>query len=67
MNGDLSGQHSIFYYAKNLLPPNRKVHELYQKLSANGTLPKGEMGYKNDNTIGLPHRTGNEESIRAAE
>ncbi|KAI3479979.1 hypothetical protein L1887_57877 [Cichorium endivia] len=66
-NGDLTGQQSLFYCAKNLLLANGKVHKLYHKLIANGTLPKGEMGFKNDNTIALPHRTGNQEDIRAAE
>ncbi len=36
-------------------------------LITNGTLPEGEMAFKNDNSIALPHRTGNEEDIKAAE
>ncbi|KAJ1022420.1 hypothetical protein NDA16_003409 [Ustilago loliicola] len=66
-NGDLSPQQGLFYCAKNLFLANGKTHKLYHELIKNGTIAKGEMAFKNDNSISLPHRTGNEEDIRAAE
>ncbi|CBQ73807.1 related to beta-glucosidase [Sporisorium reilianum SRZ2] len=65
-NGELNGSQSLFHCAKNLLLANSKVHRLYHELIDNGTLPEGEMAFKNDNSISLPHRTGNSEDIRAA-
>lgn len=66
-DGDLTPQQSLFYCAKNLLLANGKTHKLYHELVKNGTIAKGEMAFKNDNSVSLPHRTGNDEDIRAAE
>ncbi|KAN0061164.1 hypothetical protein ACQY0O_006899 [Thecaphora frezii] len=65
-DGDLDGAQSYFHCAKHLLLAHAKVYRLYQELQKNGTVAKGEMGLKNDNSIALPHRPGNAEDVRAA-
>lgn len=66
-SGPLTPQQSYFHCAHNLLTAHAKVYRHYHKLAENGTVARGTMGFKNDNTIALPHRPGNAADIRAAE
>ncbi|EPQ26450.1 uncharacterized protein PFL1_06098 [Pseudozyma flocculosa PF-1] len=65
-DGELDGAQAYFHCARNLLRAHGKVYRLYEEMQRNGTLPKGQMSMKNDNSIALPHRPGNAEDIRAA-